>query len=97
MIAVKMHMSNGEAILAACDHELLGLTFKEGRIRLHVSERFYNGEALPDEVLAERMRSASIMNLVGERTVAIAVSEGYVDEANVIVIDGVRHAQVVMG
>ena len=52
MIAVKMHMSNGEAILAACDHELLGLTFREGRMRLHVSERFYNGEALPDEVLA---------------------------------------------
>lgn len=96
MIAVRIHSASGETVLAACDHELLGLTFKEGKFRLHVSERFYNGEAIPDEILVERMRSASIMNLVGERTVSIAVSEGYVDEENIIVIDGVKHAQVVM-
>ena len=95
MIAVRMHSNDGEIVLAACDDELLGRTLVEGKIKMKVSEPFYNGEMIPDAVLAERMKSAAIMNLVGNRTVAIALSEGYVDEDCVMTIEGVKHAQVV--
>ena len=57
---------------------------------------FY-GELVPEEAFVERMRSASIMNLVGERTIALAIEHGYVDESNVLVIGETKHAQVVKG
>ena len=36
------------------------------------------------------------MNLVGERAVALAISEGKVSPDSVIEIGGVKHAQVVL-
>ena len=43
------------------------------------------------------MRSATIMNLVGDRTIGLAVDHGFVDEDCILVIGETRHAQVVKG
>ena len=96
MISVKIHVREGERLLAACDEELLGKTFREGEMRLKVSDIFYRGESVSEETFRERMKNVTIMNLVGERTVTIAQAEGYVSAKAVIVIGGVKHAQAVM-
>jgi hypothetical protein len=93
---VRIHMSERDAILAACDEELVGRSFRDGNARLDVSELFYKGESVDRRALAERMRSVSIMNLVGDEVVAVAIEEGYVSESDVIEIDGVKHVQVVL-
>ena len=93
MIAIRIHTSRGERILAAADEELLGRTFREGDARITVSETFYRGEVVPEEVLAERMKSVTIMNLVGERAVSVGISEGHVAACSVVTIGGVMHAQ----
>jgi hypothetical protein len=93
---VKIHRDERETILAACDEELVGRTFRSEGARLDVSEIFYKGESVGREVLVERMKSATIMNLVGEEVVAIAIEQGYATESSVIEIDGIRHLQVVL-
>jgi hypothetical protein len=93
---VKIHRGENDVLLAACDEDLVGRTFREGPAKLDVSELFYKGEAVERAVLVERMKSASIMNLVGTEVVAIAIDEGYASEEDVIVIDGVKHVQVVL-
>lgn len=95
MIYVRLHRGKEDEVLAACDEDVLGKTFRGGDMRITVSERFYNGELVSEEVFVEHMRNASIMNLVGERTIALAIENGHVLEENVIDIGGVRHAQVV--
>ncbi|NLN71867.1 MAG: DUF424 family protein [Thermoplasmatales archaeon] len=95
MIAVRIHAGKEDMLLAACDEDLIGREFREGKMRLRVSGEFYMGELITEEMLAERMRSASIFNLVGERTVAVAVEQGLVDSDCIIVIDGIKHAQAV--
>ena len=47
-------------------------------------------------VLIERMKSVSIINLVGERVIMIAVAEGLVHDDCIMDIGGVKHAQVVI-
>ena len=96
MISVKIHTRGGERLLAACDEELLGMTFTEGDMKLKVSETFYRGETISEEAFRERMRSVTIMNLVGERTVTIARDAGYVSPESVITVGGVKHAQAVI-
>ena len=95
MIAVRIHAGKEDMLLAACDEDLIGREFREGKMRLRVSGEFYMAELVTEETLAERMKSASIFNLVGERTVAVAVEQGLVDPDCIIVIDGVKHAQAV--
>ena len=95
MIYVRIHKAADDIILAACDEDVLGKTFRGDEARITVNERFYNGELVSEETFIQRMESVSIMNLVGERTIAIAIERGHVSEENVMDIGGVKHVQVV--
>ncbi|MFH1450441.1 MAG: DUF424 family protein [archaeon] len=83
----------GNIVLAACDKELLGKTFEEGELHIHVSEAYYGGEIITLEQFGEKMKNCHIANLVGERVIGKAKELGYVTDANIIKIQGTPHAQ----
>ncbi len=93
---VRIHTHGNERILAACDESVMGMTFEGNGARITVSESFYKGEAVSEEAFIERMKSVTIMNLVGEEVISIAMSEGHVSPDCVMEIGGVKHAQVVI-
>ena len=89
----------GEGLLVSvCDAACLGETYEEGAVSLDVTEAFYGGddaaEADPDAVV-ESLTRASVANIVGERSVSVAVEAGIVDEERVLSVDGTLHAQLV--
>jgi len=94
MIRVKVYRKGPEVLVAACDSNLLGKTFRSGGLKLHISEGFYDGESADEEMLVNRLEMATVANLAGKLTVGIAVRRGFVDEACVMVIGGVPHAQM---
>jgi len=94
MIYVKVYRVQGEVLLAACDEELLGKTFREGELKLEVKERFYRGELVEEDKLEELLEEATIANLTGERCVSKAIELGYVNPERVLRIQGVPHAQM---
>lgn len=93
---VKLHRDEQAVILAACDEDLVGQTFRDGDRKLDVNEIFYRGEVLDRDGLVQRMKSVDIMNLVGDEAVAVAIEEGYASAEDVIIIAGVKHVQVVL-
>ena len=93
---VKIHRHERDTILAACDEDVVGMTFRDDSAKLDVSEIFYKGEAMDRAGLVERMKNVSIMNLVGDEVVTIAIEEGYASEEDVMTIGGVKHVQVVL-
>lgn len=95
MICARTHIGSGEKILAACDEEVLGKTFKGNGMKIEVFPSFYEDIKVPDEEFILLMRSATIMNLVGEHVIDLAIANGYVKEENVFTIGETKHAQVV--
>ncbi len=95
MITVRVYRKRGEVVVAACDKELVGRTLKEGQVKLNVCSTFYEGEDADEKLLLNRLNNATIANLVGERTVSVAVDNGLVDEDCVLLIEGVPHVQLV--
>lgn len=95
MISARTHVGSGEKVLAACDEELLGKTFKGNGMKIEVHRAFYEDIIVPDEEFILLMQSATIMNLVGEHVIDLAIQNGYVKEENVFTIGEVKHAQVV--
>lgn len=55
---------------------------------------FYDGFSATEEELLANLRTASSANLVGERTIGIAVRAGFIDREGIIRIGGVPHAQM---
>ncbi|KPU62239.1 hypothetical protein EP1X_09785 [Thermococcus sp. EP1] len=93
-IYVKVYRVQGEVLIAACDEDLLGKTFKEGELKLEVKERFYKGELKDPEELGKFLEEATIANLTGKICVKKAIELGYIDEKRVLHIQGVPHAQM---
>lgn len=92
---MKIYETEGQIMVAVCDKSLIGRTFQEGEIVLRVTEEFYKGFSATEDEVSAALDRATIANLVGEMTVACAVEGGHVDPEQVLVIDGVPHAQMV--
>ncbi|MFQ5909854.1 MAG: DUF424 domain-containing protein [Thermoplasmata archaeon] len=95
LICVKIYRKGVEVLLAACDSDILGKTFRDGELRIECSS-FYEGEEVSVEVFLQRLREVTIANLVGKETVQAAIDGGFVDETCVIWIGDVPHAQMVV-
>jgi hypothetical protein len=78
-----------------CDAELLGETFREGKLKLEVKAGFYKGiqTSIPDALHA--IDEADIANLVGKAIVGAAVRERLVNPSAIVHISGVPHVQIV--
>jgi hypothetical protein len=93
---LKAHHSGREVLIAACDCELIGKRFAQGHLQLEVCADFFGAEKATDKDLEVALSKASIANLVGERSVGNAIRLGYVDSKNVLLIDGIPCAQMVL-
>jgi hypothetical protein len=82
-------------LVAACDSELLGETFREGKLKLEVKVDFYKGSPANIHEALRVIDGADIANLVGEGIVEAAVQKGFVSPSAVVRIAGVPHVQIV--
>jgi len=89
---VKFH-KDGNCVVAICDKDLIGKTFSEGDFEIKVSEYFYGGEEKTKEEVSEIMKESDNLNLIGKESVGLAVKLGIINKENVMMIQGVPHAQ----
>ncbi len=82
------------AVLAVCDKELCGKTFKGKETEFVVSKDFYKGEPVSIKELQGKLHEFESINIVGNKAVQVALEEGIVSDENVIEIAKVKHVQI---
>jgi len=93
---LKTYKSGKETLIAVCDCDILGKRFEEGPLHIDVSADFFgNVKATPEEI-ERSLSNATIANFVGQCSVNFAINLDYVDKDNILVIDGVPCAQMVL-
>ena len=79
--------------IAICDSELIGKYFEEGDFQLDVKEKFFKGEEMSEDEVGELMSKMSAedatFNIVGEKSVGLALKSGLVSEEAVKKIQGI--------
>ena len=95
MISIKIYKQGNDILIGACDEELIGKTFEEGKFHLEINKAFYDGQRINIESLKKYLKDATIANLVGEETIRCAIDIGLIDEESIIRIKGIPHAQMV--
>ncbi len=93
MFYYKIHKSCGKTLLAACDSELLGKTFEEGRRVLCISRDFYGGKKIGNGIVG-LFPKADIINISGSKIVSIALKNKWISGKGIIKIGKVPHAQI---
>ena len=81
-------------MVACCDEDLMGKTFREGRLRLSLDAGFYGDKLFGLGEAMAFLDKADILNLVGKTVIDAAIEKGIVHPAAVIVISGIPHVQV---
>ncbi|MBA7516805.1 hypothetical protein ES705_08853 [subsurface metagenome] len=94
-IYVKKYNFGADIMVAVCDTELIGESFEGDGLLLKISESFYKGEEATEREVVDSLKHATIANLVGERAIKCALDNDFIEEANVISVNGVPHAQMV--
>jgi len=95
----KIHKSYRN-VVAICDSELIGRFFEEGIFQLDVKESFYKGQEAHEDEIGRIMVKMSVedatFNIVGRKSVALAIKHGLVSEEGVKEISGVPFALVLL-
>ena len=95
MISIKIYKRGNDILIGACDAQLLGKKFEDGKFQIDVKRDFYDGKIITSQILKKYLEDATIANLVGDETVQSAIDIGLVDPDCVIKIKGIPHAQMV--
>ena len=105
MFWAKMFTTKQDLVLAVCDEELIekelimksGANLKEKKnvVKVKVSKNFYGGMLIDENIVMKLMSKATIGNLMGARSVALAEKSGFILKENIILIGEVPHAQFV--
>jgi uncharacterized protein len=90
-------------VIAICDSEILGKRFEEGKKQLHVKESFYKGEKgkeIKEEELVKIIEinktEDATFNIVGKKSVNIALKTKLIHENSVLEIDGIPYSLVLI-
>ena len=95
MISIKVFKQGDNLIVGACDEQLIGKKFKEGKFQIDVAKNFYDGKRVDKKTLQRFLQDATIANLVGKETVTFAIQLGLIDQNCVLTVKGVPHAQMI--
>ncbi len=91
---IKIYETEVSVLVAVCDRDLIGKTYRDSGLKLEVDEEFYKGEPVDADQVQTALLEATTANIVGEQSVAAAISCGAIGPESVIVISGVPHAQM---
>lgn len=94
-VYVKVTKWGRHTLLAVCDSDILGKTFRKDGVVFEVKEEFYNGYKTSIEEALALIEQTTIVNLCGRNIVERAVKKGYVHPEAVYEICGVLHAQII--
>lgn len=94
-IYIKEYDYGSGILVAICDAELVGKSFEENGLHLTISAAFYKGEIATEREVVRSLKHATIANLVGERAIKCALDHHFIEERNILLVEGVPHAQMV--
>jgi len=91
----KIFSTKYDIVVAICDEDLIEKRVKTEKFSFKVSKNFYGGRLIDEKIALKLMKKATIGNLIGKGIVNLAKKNGFVAKENIILINGIPHAQFV--
>jgi uncharacterized protein len=92
---LKIHRSPDTGdVVAVCDRELINTTIHHEKMTIIISESFYGSAPVTETEVREALKRAGSANLIGERTISLAIEMGLLTRDGCIMIGKIPHAQI---
>ncbi len=91
----KVFYTKFEIVVAICDENLIEKEIVTKDLKVKISKHFYGGQLIDENQAIKLMEKATIGNLIGEEIVSLAEKNGFIHRENIILINGIPHAQFI--
>ncbi|MFA5050181.1 MAG: DUF424 family protein [Candidatus Micrarchaeia archaeon] len=93
---LKIHIKENQKIVACCDKELIGTILENDKysIDLKSHSQFYKGKLSTKKELEKALENFDSANLVGKKSVGVALSKNLILEKQVIHINNFPFTQI---
>lgn len=95
-VFLKIHHRNEIDTVACCDENLLNKVFKEGNLKITISNQFFGGSLISIKEAIQILREASYFNIVGENIINEVINCKILPKEGVRSINGVPMAMKMM-
>ena len=95
-VYLKIHITDEIETIACCDEDLLNQVFKEGNLRIEISNQFFGGKLINLEDAIEILKEASYFNIIGKNITRKAIDYKILPKEGVRSINGVPMALKMM-
>ncbi len=95
-VYLKIHIRDDFETIACCDEELLDQVFKEGNLKIEISNQFFGGRLINLEEAISILQNASFFNIVGEKIINEAIKFKILTKEGVRFINGIPMALKMM-
>ena len=95
-VCINIRRLQNDTVVAICDSNLIGKTFREGPLCLEVNSNFYGSRRVSLQEGINSIKQGTNINLVGEKIIGEAITQGILPETAVITIEGIPHAIIIV-
>lgn len=89
IFALRKTKFQGTLMINICDVNLIGRSIDKGDFKIDISESYFLEETITNNEAIKLLESSSIMNLVGEKIVNLAISLKLAKTNSIKIFDGV--------
>jgi uncharacterized protein len=93
MFWCKIFQVRNEVVVAICDENLLDKVLNNNGNEVKISKHFYGENLIDEKKAVKTIKKATIGNIIGKNIVEVAKKNGFISQENIILIDGIPHAQ----
>ncbi len=95
-VFLKIHNRNEIETVACCDEDLLNKVFKEGNLRIEISDYFFGGNLINIDDAINILKQASYFNIIGNGIINKAIDSQVLHKEGIRKINGIPMAMKMM-
>jgi len=89
LFSTKVISASGNLMLNICDHELVDKIFHDGETKIKINPNYYAERDVDEHEAKNLLTKCNSINMVGEKTVSLAINLGIGSEKSIRRIEGI--------
>ena len=94
LFSTKVISASGNLMLNICDHELVDKTLHDGETKIKINPNYYAERDVDEHEAKNLLTKCNSINMVGEKTVSLAINLGIGSEKSIRRIEGIPFLRV---
>ncbi len=92
---LNVHKGLKGRVVSICDEELINKKLESNSLNLVISEKFYKGELVDEEIVLNYLKNEKNLNIVGKNVIELCIKNNIIDKEQVMSIGNIPISYII--